>query len=341
MDELALLRREAPPTSPPSAIAVAAVHAAVNDSIEPDRTWWMGRWRRLLKARTLLPAMAVALTLALVLVALDVGSTGGVSQAARLLKGAAAAIGQQRLRPGQFYYQRFRSETTMIDLPVPGSTAVYSASVVSEGSSWIDARGSGRLSSTRRLAFPRPGDRALWRQAGSPDLATTRLGQVERRLTSGQTANSALAYFGLDLSRLVQLAPYPNALSQMLSQAASHPIPDRLPGPDSPAPGVPISEQGLIVALLGIDGEGQTQPLPPQLTAVLYGLLAQLGGSSFQGHAYDRAGRLGVAVKLGPATMIFDPSTYQLLESRFFDPAGPWYSITLAAGVVASPKSAR
>lgn len=341
MDDLDLIRSFSPETVEPSPEAQRKVHAAIAARFERPparRPAPHGPFRR----RPWLAPIAglAACALAAVLLAVGLGSGTSESAAAQVLTRAAAALREQRLARGHYYFQRFREVVTIVNLTVPGppGTPSYRATFVSEGDSWIGAGGSGRISSKQSLTFPTPQDRARWIAAGSPSLGSLPLGSVERNIGPADTTNSAFAYFGLTVRGLLGLVDNPAALAERLKTAALHPVAHRLAIPDAPAPGIATDEAGLAAALLG-GGSGGSQPLPPRLSAALYELLARLPGVKLLTHATDHSGRAGIAITLGPSTMIFDPHTYSLLGREEFDPDGPWYYTSLASGVVGSLSS--
>jgi hypothetical protein len=160
MPELELLRRLAPPATPPSGEARAAARAALLRRARPRR-----RPRWLVAAPPALAGVAAAAVLLLG------GSAEGPSPAAAaVLRRAAAAARDvaptRPLGPGQYLYTR----SVDAYLTVVAGRHPFAALVPHTRESWLGADGNGWL--TARAGAPiwlRAGDRQAWIAAGRPN----------------------------------------------------------------------------------------------------------------------------------------------------------------------------
>jgi hypothetical protein len=349
VDDLDLIRSFSPAVEEPGPEVYAKVRAAIAAraaaprGARPRPASWRVRARTTVRRRRLGPVGAIAAcVLAVIVLLAGTSSQTAQSSAAELLDRAAAAATLQTLGHGQYYYERFRALTPIYGPMTPKAGPRYVVNVEVEGQTWIAADGSGHVAAHARETFPSALDRLRFRADGAPALDRL-LGALNRRLRPGQTVNTALPYFGLELSELLALVDRPQQLEARLRFAAAHPVPRRLDVPDAPAPGLPTSEGGLVAAMLGSgDGAiGGSTPLPPALRAALYRILARQPGVKLLARITDHLGRVGTGVSLGPETMIFDPRTYALRESRTNVPGNAWYTTVVSSGIVGSASATR
>jgi hypothetical protein len=281
------------------------------------------RWRRV----AMIAAVAAGLAISLPTVFLDGGGVQSAAaealrQAARV---AAAEPTQAPPEPGQFVYTR--TKAAYLTTTVEGQPAeAWSVLIPELRESWIGPDGSGRVRVTNGKArFLSAEERAAWRAAGSPRLATWAAGPSDTAFRPGRL-------YYLDVSRLPTDS---EALREVLEARKI------VGGPPGDAETFTI-----IGDLL------RETYVPPALRAALYEVAAGLPGIELLGRVEDAVGREGIGVAYTHEgqrkELIFDPETAALLGARdvlvgpppagLHVPAGTviGYAAFLASGVVDS-----
>lgn len=245
---------------------------------------------------------AVAVALAGVALLLLSGEESPATASELLLR--TSAIAADRKGPtgvGSYLYSRTRAE----QLTTSGVEAeAWSVVVPIEEETWVAADGSGRIRSV--IGDPRflgPRDRARWRAAGSPELASG--------VSDDVFPAESLPY--KDVSGL------PTDSSELLDQLQEQVVSEELP-----------TKVGVFLRVAELLARGDA---PPELRAALYETAARLPGVQLVGETIDPIGRPGVAVAMSyrnsgaqiRVSMIFDDDTSALLawEKTLLERA-PW-----------------
>jgi hypothetical protein len=235
----------------------------------------------------------------------DVGQFGPATASARVvLERAARAISRQAwdpLQPGQWLYFRQLGST-------PGHNGPAPADANSVEQIWLAADGAARI--VQRPGVVSGGDVLLFHQPPSEVLAEKRrqrLGTHLRVMAYGQRYQWGA---GPDYQQLIQLPTNPAKLRRWIERRAVNPG-------STCAPGVSDCNTFSFVESLLVGG-----PLPPEVSAALYRIIASLPGMRLIGQTRDPLGRRGVAVgyvfehQPGRAELIFNPNTGIFLAER-------------------------
>jgi hypothetical protein len=310
MNELDLIRSFRADVPGPSAAATAGA----------DRAWRRTRRRRIARwaPRTAAGAAAVAAVAAAALIVStgDEGRLGAQSaKAAETLRHAAAeAHGLPRaLKPGEYWYVRSTTTwTSSLEAKRGGAYTVMGLEVREE---WVAADGTRRWTTRQAgpLRFPSAGDRDRWEADGRPDLLPAP--SEDRTHTGFYIGPTKQSY-----RQLLALPRDPRILYERFHDAA---VECRC--------GNGVDDQTFVVAIEFLRGT----PLPTDLRAAILRAMALIPG--IEQHAErDVLGRPGVGVAYngsqGRQTLIFDPSTYDLLGDR----EGAGGTADLESGIVNS-----
>lgn len=239
-------------------------------------------------------AAAVLALFAIVVQALWPIGPGGPTAAEALdeLADVAAVRPPSLLAPGEYVYERSASSDVHEDENV--STGRRWRVVVStEREFWVAADGSGRIVAVSgEPEFLTPADEVAWEAEGSPPL-----------FRGGPVRDETYARGELPFVDLEDLPADPERLRDMIVAR------EILPGPAGHAENLRIVGD-LLRETIG----------PPEVRAALFRATALLPEVESVGQVPDHAGRPGVAVSAedddASATLIFDPETSELLETR-------------------------
>lgn len=235
----------------------------------------------------------------------DVGQFGPATASARIvLERAAQAISRQTwhpLKPGQWLYFRQLGSN-------PGHNGPASARANSVQQVWLAANGAARI--VQRPGVVSGGDVLLFHQPRRAILAEQRRQRVGSHLRVMAYGQRYYWGAGPDYAQLVRLPTDPGKLRRWIERHAINPG-------STCAPGISDCHTFNFVESLLVGG-----PLPPQLSAALYRVIAGLPGMRLIGPTRDPLGRPGVAVGFffkhqpGRAELIFNPTTGVFLAER-------------------------
>lgn len=227
---------------------------------------------------------------------------------------AAARAPAPRFGPGRYWYVRERGVKLGTNLDQAGSNKSFFYRFGYRSETWwaLDGSLSGQLRNGH-AEFLNEGERAAWAAAGRPDLGlpnTEVYSPKERQEVVG------IGWLPASYQDLVELPTDPARLLAALTQRTrTHPG-GLVTGSKRP-PGRTQVLFGTIGYLL------EHYPLPPQLRAGLYQVLARLDGVKLVGNVTDLAGRPAVAVTIHVDQLLqernellLEPATGRLLGTR-------------------------